>query len=98
MIKKFINRLLGRGAAAAAPSAPAIPLGVRQELPREAHGIDPALLDANAVRVVRALKEAGHEAYIVGGAVRDLIVGLRPERQEGRPRPRCERARPAAPS
>jgi poly(A) polymerase len=81
MIKKFIHRLLGRGAAAEADpaAAPAIPLGVRRELPREQHGIDPSLLDANAVRVVRTLKEAGYEAYIVGGAVRDLIVGLRPK-------------------
>lgn len=80
MIKKFIDRLLGKGRApAAAPPAPAIPLGRRVEVPREQHGIDPQLLDANAVRVVRTLKEAGHEAYIVGGAVRDLIVGLRPK-------------------
>jgi poly(A) polymerase len=89
MIKKFIDRLLGKGAlpgraaaeapAAAAPAAPAIPLGRRVEVGVAEHGIDPALLDANAVRVVRVLKEAGHEAYIVGGAVRDLIVGLRPK-------------------
>ncbi|MFY7901266.1 MAG: polynucleotide adenylyltransferase PcnB, partial [Rubrivivax sp.] len=85
MIRKFIDRLLGKGGAAgpaepspaAAPAA--IPLGRRVELGPEQHGIDPKLLDANAVRVVRALKDAGHEAYIVGGAVRDLIVGLRPK-------------------
>jgi poly(A) polymerase len=29
--------------------------------------------------VVHTLKEAGFEAYIVGGAVRDLLVGLRPK-------------------
>lgn len=82
MIKKFIDRLLGKGTpkAAAAPEAPpAIPLGARTEIPAEQHGIDPALLDDNAVRVVRTLKDAGHEAYIVGGAVRDLLVGLRPK-------------------
>jgi poly(A) polymerase len=43
------------------------------------HRIDPKLLDDNAVRVVRTLKDAGFEAYIVGGAVRDLLVGLRPK-------------------
>ncbi len=84
MIKKFIDRLLGKGAAPApapaeAGAVPAIPLGRRVEVGAAEHGIDPALLDANAVRVVRVLKEAGHEAYIVGGAVRDLIVGLRPK-------------------
>jgi poly(A) polymerase len=84
MIKKLIKRLLGKGdapAAAAAPESPVptIPLGVRVEVPAPEHRIDPKLLDANAVRVVRTLKEAGHEAYVVGGAVRDLLVGLRPK-------------------
>ncbi|HPP83913.1 MAG TPA: polynucleotide adenylyltransferase PcnB, partial [Rubrivivax sp.] len=92
MIRKFIGRLLGKSAAVAAPAstcppgpapglAPAapIPLGQRIEIAREQHGIDPGLLDAHAVRVVRTLKDAGHEAYIVGGAVRDLIVGQRPK-------------------
>jgi len=31
------------------------------------------------VRVVKTLKDAGFEAYIVGGAVRDLLVGMRPK-------------------
>ncbi|MBA4177768.1 MAG: polynucleotide adenylyltransferase PcnB [Leptothrix sp. (in: Bacteria)] len=80
MIKKFINRLLGKGAQADdVPPQPVIPVGVRTEVPAQVHGIDPALLDANAVRIVKTLKEAGHEAYIVGGAVRDLLVGLRPK-------------------
>jgi len=78
MIKKFIDRLLGKGQKAE-PEVPAIPLGARVEVPVETHGIDPKLLDDNAVRVVRTLKDAGHEAYIVGGAVRDLLVGLRPK-------------------
>ncbi len=80
MIKKFINRLLGRSEAAAPlAEAATIPLGVRREFARAEHGIDAQLLDVNAVRVVRTLKEAGYEAYVVGGAVRDLIVGLRPK-------------------
>ncbi len=84
MIKKLINRLLGKGegkadAEAAPPPAPAVPLGARVEVPHSAHGIDASLLDANAVRVVKTLKDAGFEAYIVGGAVRDLLVGLRPK-------------------
>jgi len=80
MIKKFIKRLLGQGdPSPAPPPEPVIPLGQRVEVPQAQHGIDPALLDANAVRVVRTLQEAGYEAYIVGGAVRDLLVGLRPK-------------------
>ncbi|MBP8176758.1 MAG: polynucleotide adenylyltransferase PcnB [Xanthomonadales bacterium] len=34
---------------------------------------------APAVAVVRRLVEAGHEAYLVGGAVRDLLVGIQPK-------------------
>ena len=74
MIKKFIDKLLGKS------SAPiAVPKGKRVEVPAAEHGIDPALVDENAVRVVQTLADAGYEAYIVGGAVRDLLVGLRPK-------------------
>ena len=79
MIKKFIDRLLGKGRRPPTAAEPVVPLGKRVEVPAAEHGIDPALLDERAVRVVRTLKDAGHEAYIVGGAVRDLLVGLRPE-------------------
>ena len=75
MIKKFIDRLLGKAPAA----RPAVPLGKRLEIAAAEHGIDQSLLDERAVRVVRTLQEAGHEAYIVGGAVRDLLLGLRPK-------------------
>jgi poly(A) polymerase len=84
MIKKFIQRLLGKAgevapAAEATAAVPAIPLGRRVEIGVADHRIDPSLLDEYGVRVVRTLKDAGHEAYIVGGAVRDLLVGLRPK-------------------
>ena len=48
-------------------------------MPKEEHGIDPTLVDERAVKVVQTLKDAGYEAYIVGGAVRDLLLGLRPK-------------------
>lgn len=73
MIKKFIDKLLG-GTTRKAPK-----FGKRQEVGPEEHGIDPSLVDERALNVVHTLKEAGHEAYIVGGAVRDLLLGLRPK-------------------
>ena len=92
MIKKFISRLLGKAAAAAgapaaqvaavaaaAPPPPRFPAGKRVEVPVSEHGINPDLVDERAVKVVRTLQQAGHEAYVVGGAVRDLLVGLRPK-------------------
>jgi poly(A) polymerase len=81
MIRKFIDKLLGKPSAdkVAAAKAPRIPLGKRVEVAAAEHGIDPTLLDERAVRVVATLQDAGHEAYIVGGAVRDLLVGRRPK-------------------
>ncbi len=85
MIKKFIKRLLGKSdndtevEAPVVPVVPVIPLGKRVEIAAAEHGINPALLDANALRVVKTLQEAGYEAFVVGGAVRDLLVGLKPK-------------------
>ena len=75
MIKNFIDKLLGKPAARSRKN----PFGKREELPASVHGIDPNLVDERAVDVVRTLKKAGFEAYIVGGAVRDLLLGLRPK-------------------
>jgi len=41
--------------------------------------IDPARLDADAVRVVARLRQHGHEAYLVGGCVRDLLLNRSPK-------------------
>lgn len=41
--------------------------------------IDPERLDADAVRVVLRLRQSGHDAYLVGGCVRDLLVGRTPK-------------------
>ncbi len=76
MIKTFINKLLGKPAAAKAPKNK---FGKRRDIAAEEHGIDPALVDERALTVVRDLKAAGYEAYVVGGAVRDLLLGLRPK-------------------
>ncbi|KQM69078.1 polynucleotide adenylyltransferase PcnB [Xylophilus sp. Leaf220] len=81
MIKQFIDKLLGKKApASAGAKAPKRPsFGKREEVPASVHNIDPDLVDRRAVEVVRTLKQAGFEAYVVGGAVRDLLVGLRPK-------------------
>ncbi|PKL12917.1 MAG: poly(A) polymerase [Spirochaetae bacterium HGW-Spirochaetae-8] len=43
------------------------------------HGIDIHEIDLDAVWAIRKLKQAGNEAYIVGGAVRDLMLGRKPK-------------------
>lgn len=40
---------------------------------------EPGSLDEGAEKVVRRLTRAGHEAYLVGGCVRDLLVGKQPK-------------------
>lgn len=41
--------------------------------------LDQSVLSANAVTVVEALREAGFDAYLVGGCVRDLLLGGTPK-------------------
>ncbi|KAF1022406.1 MAG: Poly(A) polymerase I [Paracidovorax wautersii] len=80
MIKQFLHRILGKDAPGkSGRSAADRRFGKRHEVGPQAHGIDPSLVDERALRVVRDLKAAGYEAYIVGGAVRDLLLGLRPK-------------------
>lgn len=46
---------------------------------REEHGIDHKKVDVEALKVIRRLRSGGHNAYIVGGAVRDLVLGKTPK-------------------
>ncbi|MEA3192169.1 MAG: poly(A) polymerase, partial [Betaproteobacteria bacterium] len=66
MIKRFIRRVLGL------PSE-------TLRLPREKHGLSRDALSPSAARVCSALREAGFSAYVVGGAVRDLLLGIEPK-------------------
>lgn len=43
------------------------------------HGIAADKVSPEAKRIIDRLKKNGHSAYIVGGAVRDLLVGRRPK-------------------
>ncbi len=62
-------------------------MSVRQEpeidkfktIPQAEHGIHPNKLCPYASDVVRDLQEAEYEAYIVGGSVRDLLLGKLPK-------------------
>ena len=75
MIKKFIDKLLGKSSGRRQPAK----FGKREDVPVALHGIDRSLVDQRALDVVQTLKQGGFEAYIVGGAVRDLLLGLRPK-------------------
>ena len=47
--------------------------------PKAPPEISEELLDSDAVKVVRRLRRASHHAYLVGGCVRDLLLGIRPK-------------------
>ena len=48
-------------------------------IPASEHGINPREIDKKARSILEALARAGYEAYLVGGGVRDLMLGLHPK-------------------
>lgn len=48
-------------------------------LPRSEHPISRKDIDPNALKVLYRLHHAGYKAYMVGGSVRDLLLGRRPK-------------------
>ncbi len=74
MIKKFIRKFLG-----VKDKQPVRDLTEPVVLEAAEHGIDPKLLSSNAIRVTSSLQEAGFKAFVVGGAVRDLLLGVKPK-------------------
>jgi poly(A) polymerase len=58
-------------------AAPGHPLPV--VVPRAEHPISRADISSNALKVLYRLKDAGYQGFLVGGAVRDLLLGLHPK-------------------
>jgi poly(A) polymerase len=48
-------------------------------IPRSEHPISRTEISPNALKVLYRLKEAGYQGFLVGGAVRDLLLGIRPK-------------------
>jgi len=67
LIKKFIRRVLRLGT-----SEPRL-------VPKAQHGIGRDAISHGARKVCEGLQSHGYVAYVVGGAVRDLLLGLRPK-------------------
>ena len=91
MIKKIFDRLLGRQpkaersgsvqkssfGGAKRPSAKRF--GVERVIHLKEHKINIKYVDDRAIDVVQTLQNKGFAAYIVGGAVRDLLLGIKPK-------------------
>ncbi len=67
MIKRFIRRVFG------------LPTDGVLRVPREKHRLSRDALSPAAAKVCGALREGGFSAYVVGGAVRDLLLGIAPK-------------------
>src|ERR1700675_795614 len=64
------------------PSPPAESADARHAgtgLVRHSAPLAEELIDADAAKVVRRLERAGFQAYLVGGCVRDLLLGGKPK-------------------
>lgn len=64
----------------AVPSVPNAAIAANLRIiPREQHAISRKNISSGALRVLYRLNEAGFSAFLVGGAVRDLLLGGRPK-------------------
>ncbi len=58
---------------------PASATGVACSIPRSEHSISRSNISENALKVLYRLHKAGYQACLVGGGVRDLLLGLEPK-------------------
>ena len=74
MIKRIFRKLLGtkKGKQPVLNTEPVT-------IEAKEHLIDPRLVSPNALRVTQTLQDAGYKAFVVGGAVRDLLLGIKPQ-------------------
>ena len=73
MIRKFLQKVFRRKNAAS-DSAAALVI-----IPSKRHGIRRQQITPCALKIATQIQQAGFSAYIVGGAVRDLLLGLTPK-------------------
>ena len=72
MIRKLISRVFRGKKSTASHHEPAV-------IPVSTHCITRDRISSGSRRVCETLQEHGHKAYVVGGAVRDLLIGAEPK-------------------
>ncbi|MBI5658977.1 MAG: polynucleotide adenylyltransferase PcnB [Nitrosomonadales bacterium] len=72
MIRKLLRRVFGK-------ADPARVEGKCRIIPFEAHGVSRDGISHAARRVAEGLHAAGYKAFVVGGAVRDMLLGRHPK-------------------
>ncbi|WP_196139461.1 polynucleotide adenylyltransferase PcnB [Aliikangiella sp. G2MR2-5] len=71
MLKKLWNRLSPKSSSGKRPQ--------KRVLERSQHQVSRNNMSPNALKVLYRLNNAGYEAYLVGGGVRDMMLGLKPK-------------------
>jgi len=61
------------------PAAGETAAGLARVITRDGHPISRSRISPDALRVLYRLNEAGYQAFLVGGCVRDLMIGLEPK-------------------
>lgn len=75
MIRKFIEKVFSRRAVSSAGAPSATP----EVIPVSRHGVRRESISSCARRVTETLQAQGYKAYVVGGAVRDLMLERTPK-------------------
>jgi len=78
MIRKLLSRVFSRNPTASVSSPRSSFTGVNI-ISQKQHGITRDHLNPCALKVTSGLQEAGYSAFVVGGAARDLLLGLEPK-------------------
>lgn len=73
MIRKFLRKVFSRNTPASESIA------TLSVIPNKQHSIRRNQINPCALKIATNLQQAGFSAYIVGGAVRDLLLGLTPK-------------------
>ena len=61
------------------PASPEATPRLARIIPRDSHPISRSRISPDALRVLYRLREAGFQAFLVGGCVRDLMLGIEPK-------------------
>lgn len=73
MLKRFLGFITGNKSNTKSPTFKL------QVTPRDHHAVSRKDISASALKVLYRLNEAGYDAFLVGGGVRDLLLGLHPK-------------------
>jgi poly(A) polymerase len=77
MLKKWLTKILPT--ATSPTNKRPKPIATPFIIPREDHPISRRHISDGALKVIAKLRSAGFSAYLVGGSVRDLLLGKRPK-------------------